>query len=762
MLWDSVFLDPNGNLYACCHYRPDVLGNIYHQDLATIWSQSSALKAFRQQSLAGRLECAEKCTILTDQEKYCTELPELNPKYPRRLWILYGEQCNIRCVMCPQDHRSQTMLDASILKKNIRWDEVKEIDLQGGEVLAMGAARDFYVWLIEEKKGCKINLITNGLLVNDAWAERIIAHAGWVEVSLNAATKETHERVNCGSSFEKALSGLCALVEAKRRLGAEARVVFHFTIIPENVREIADAVIFARDLGCDEIRFGYDASVPLYLANRGELVQKLRESFAGLDHKVLPLRIDTLRLQKLGIVQQSACDGICIMDVSFRRPHNLPKRFYLVNFHYKDFYSESIEMPSLGPAYILQHLADNNIKTRFYEWSFNSNLNALLADIKDFKPDLIGCSFMSNYYRETYKYIDAIHDLGIPVVCGGAHVNSSTGSEVLSTLSADYLIKGEGEKSLLLLINHLNQADFMTKIPGLIYRRNCEVIENCPVILNPDELNYPRYADHCLDRYKNGIIFIQTSRGCPYMCTFCQQSALLGKKWRARSPESILSELEYWGAQGRTTFVFADDNLTLDKNRIMRLCLLLSKSKYRFNMHTSGVRIDNVDYETLHIMKQVGFNYLSFGIESGNDRVLKEIRKGITLTQIHNTLEMSCKLGFDIKLYFIINNRTETYEEVQDSFNLARQYPINMARFTNMIPLPGTYDYEWVVKHGQLLYLPDSYINNPNDYLYVPLYDGPGMSLFERFQVIKEARGELLRFDNVKRKINDLSPRIRT
>jgi radical SAM superfamily enzyme YgiQ (UPF0313 family)/tetratricopeptide (TPR) repeat protein/glycosyltransferase involved in cell wall biosynthesis len=436
-----------------------------------------------------------------------------------------------------------------------------------------------------------------------------------------------------------------------------------------------------------------------------------------------------------------------IFSEAITRKKELTRRFYLINFHYKDFYSDTIRNPSLGPAYILQHLSDNGVTTKLHELSFNDDIDYLLKDIKIFSPDLIGCSFMTYHYKKTYKYIEALKCLGVPIVCGGAHVNSK-GSKVMDELDADFLIKGEGEKSLLSLLQNIKDPEAFPNIPGLIYRKNGTVVENDAEIIDIEELRSPRYRNFDLNQYADGRILIQTSRGCPYQCTFCQQASLLGKKWRARSPQNIIHELEYWRALGKTSLVFGDDNLTLDKKRIRQLCELMKKSKYRFQIETAGVRIDNVDYDTLKMMRDVGFNYLSYGIESGSDRVLKEIRKGITLNQVHKTLEMSCKLGFDIKLYFIINNRTETYKEAQQSFSLSRQYPINLARFTNLCPFPGTYDYEWILKHGKLLYPPEEYLNNPNDFIDKPIYDGPGMSMEERMQVIEDAKAELVRPKN--------------
>ncbi|MGQ9646093.1 MAG: glycoside hydrolase family 99-like domain-containing protein [Thermodesulfobacteriota bacterium] len=423
------------------------------------------------------------------------------------------------------------------------------------------------------------------------------------------------------------------------------------------------------------------------------------------------------------------------------------RRFYLINFHYEDFYGDPLRNPPLGPAYILQHLSDNGVRTKFHEMSFNNDNDYLLKDIQMFNPDLIGCSFMTYHYKKTYKYIESLKRLGIPIVCGGVHVNSK-GSKVMDELDVDFLIKGEGEKSLLSLLQNIRNPEAFPNIPGLIYRKNGRVVENGATIIDIEELRFPRYGKFDLNQYADGRILIQTSRGCPYQCTFCQQASLLGKEWRARSPQKIIQELEYWGALGKTSFVFGDDNLTLDRKRIYQLCELMKKSKYRFQIETAGVRMDNVDYETLKMMKDAGFHDLSFGVESGSDRVLREIRKGITLNQIHQALEMSCNLGFDIKLYFMINNRTETYQEAQQSFSLSRQYPISLARFTNLCPFPGTYDYEWILKHGKLLYPPEEYLNNPNHFIDQPIYDGPGMSLEERMQVIEDAKAELARFKN--------------
>jgi len=419
-------------------------------------------------------------------------------------------------------------------------------------------------------------------------------------------------------------------------------------------------------------------------------------------------------------------------------------KFYLINLHFSDSYSQTIAGPPLGAGYIMAALDAQGIESRYYEFSFSNNVEKLIEDIKSFGPDLIGFSLRSHCYRESYKVIEQVSHLGIPIVLGGAHVNAM-GARVLEESHANFLIRGEGEESLPKLLEHLQEPEKYTEVPGLMYRHNGSICENEPEIADMERIAFPDYRGFELERYSLPMRLLLSSRGCPYRCTFCQQAALLGKKWRKRTPEDIIREMEYWGERGITHINFADDNLTLDRKRIQELCRLIQKSRYRFYLETSGVRIDNVDYDTLKMMKESGFYYLSFGVESGNDRVLKEIRKGITVAQVHQTLKLVWKLGFDTKLYFIINNRTETYEEVHDSFRLAREYPIVEVRFTNLFPYPGTYDYEWILENGRLLYPPEEFLNNASEYWDKPIYDGPGMTHEQRVQVIEEAQYEVQR-----------------
>lgn len=147
LLWERVFIDHNGRVYACCYYRPGIIGNIYRHSLGDIWKKSLFLKLFRFMSLSNCLWCFEECRFRLIKEKAGSSRRLRNQEYPKAVWILYGEFCNQSCIMCRQHHRSETILDNEVLKRNIDWSRVEEVGIQGGEVLAIRGAEEFYVWL---------------------------------------------------------------------------------------------------------------------------------------------------------------------------------------------------------------------------------------------------------------------------------------------------------------------------------------------------------------------------------------------------------------------------------------------------------------------------------------------------------------------------------------------------------------------------------------------------------------------------------------
>ncbi len=306
LLWDSVFIDQLGDVYHCCHSQPGVSGNIYKQDLLNIWNRGITLKIFRLMSLNKCLPCFDNCTILSKEQKQETKdgimnSPSFNRKYPRRIWLLYGLACNLRCTMCPQDHRSRITIDNNVLKKNINWSEVEDIEFQGGEILAIKGAKEMYLWLTKEMNK-KVNLVTNGTLINDEWAKHLVQGSNKIRISVNAATKRTHEFVNKGSKYEKVIDNIRKLIYYKHQLNLDTQITYHFTIVRDNIHEIADAIEVADSLGCGKIAYGYDSPVPAALREKKDLTEQIKSMICRLANSNFKIEIDTKRLQQLGLL----------------------------------------------------------------------------------------------------------------------------------------------------------------------------------------------------------------------------------------------------------------------------------------------------------------------------------------------------------------------------------------------------------------------------------------------------------------------------
>lgn len=309
-LWNGFTINKNGDVYCCCHLKPFVVGNIYHNKLDELLNTSDMLE-YRKKSLKGKLECYPTCNLVR------RDLTPLNNKSEvvdynnlRRLHINFGELCNIRCIMCehPLRHsKDSTILDYNILINNIDISPFEEILIQGGEPLCLSSCLKYMDYL--ETMNKKYILLTNGLLIDKKMALRLANNASIVSISINAATKETHEKVNIGSNFERVLSNISELIKVRDRYQTSLVINGRMTLVPQNLQEIPLFLTKYKELGFDRINFGFDrATVPQYLLNNSDFSKKLRLEIEDiLNHSNLE-EIDIMRLKQLNLTGEK--DGI--------------------------------------------------------------------------------------------------------------------------------------------------------------------------------------------------------------------------------------------------------------------------------------------------------------------------------------------------------------------------------------------------------------------------------------------------------------------
>ncbi len=402
--------------------------------------------------------------------------------------------------------------------------------------------------------------------------------------------------------------------------------------------------------------------------------------------------------------------------------------------------------PPIGLGYLSEVLQQQGIEHQIIDMSLGYSVKQVQQKIAAFQTDLIGISMTSLFHQVVYNMLHTFKYTfpSIPLVVGGPHLSTLRQQVLAECTAIDYGITLEGEESLI----ELCQGVPVKYIKGLIYRTaqgGLEYPGDRPFIMDLDSLPFPKYTKFELSKYVAREIGVITSRGCPYTCTFCPVKTTIGRTTRFRSVLSIVDELEYWHRQGYRDILILDDNFAMHQARVYAICDEIDKRGLKgFRLRCgNGIRADHVDYHLLERMYDVGFRFLSFGVESANDHVLQAIKKGECLAQIEQAVKDACEIGYDVTLFFIIGLPTETAVEAEASIQFAQQYPVFDAKFYNLIPFPNTEIYRWIDAQNSFLHRPEEYLNRASHWDIEPLFETPEFSREERIRMLK--RGHKVR-----------------
>lgn len=400
--------------------------------------------------------------------------------------------------------------------------------------------------------------------------------------------------------------------------------------------------------------------------------------------------------------------------------------------------------PHIGIAYLCSFLKKNNVEVAVFDEGLGQGLESLYKLIDDFKPELIGITIFSYCYGFAYNLIRVIRNkTKTPIVAGGAHV-SAVRKKILEDTDIDFAVKQEGEYTLLELLKEISRDNLdFSSIKGLIWRdKQAAIIENIDreLIADLDVLPFPDYEIFGIEKYvcfKHKMIPIITSRGCPFGCNYCSVRLSMGQRFRGRSAENVYAEIKYLYDKGFSSFDFNDDCFTLDKQRAEKICDLLfeNKIKIRFQLY-NGIRVDTVNPNLLKKMKQAGCYFISYGCEAGTDKVLKAIKKGITLEQVHDAVKWTNEAGIHNSVNFIIGHKEETYQDALETINFARLLPTNFVNFYNLLPYPGTESFEWAMQHAAFLVSSDSFLENISYRDNKPIFETPEFTKEQREKIV--------------------------
>jgi len=415
----------------------------------------------------------------------------------------------------------------------------------------------------------------------------------------------------------------------------------------------------------------------------------------------------------------------------------------LVNVYFSESgYGDRLLTPPLGIGYISEFLDSKSIPHRVIDMGLGYFQDDIVAEVQEHNPAVIGFSINSLCMDKTSALLKAVKKASPKtlVVVGGPHVSTLRSNIFKDCPSADFAIIGEGEESFYQILRGVPSED----ISGLIYRdATGNVHENTKRITeNLDSLPFPKFKKFELDKYQEQSIPILSSRGCPFKCVFCQQSSLLSKNWRGKSARAFVKEIQYWNEQGYTAYQILDDNFVFDADRLKEIHHLFKTEDLgdiRIDI-VGGVRIGEMTKEKMTMLKDLGVDLLSFGIESFSDKVLKFIKKGTQKKQIDKIIHMATEMGFKVRLFFIIGLPFETMETIEDMFAFAVKYPVYQVRFFNLVPYEGTLLMDYIDKNGEMLYEYSNYMNHYKKFQDIPLFTAKDcLSPAQRESALKRA-----------------------
>lgn len=402
--------------------------------------------------------------------------------------------------------------------------------------------------------------------------------------------------------------------------------------------------------------------------------------------------------------------------------------------------------PHLGLGYLTAVLKLHKHQVKIFDQAIENDDTKLFQLIKSFKPDLIGVNAFSYCSKYVISLANDIKEhTNTPLILGGPHV-SALRSKVLEQMPVDFAIKGEAEASLPIFLKEFGKKHpRYNKVDGLIWRDlKGEIIENKDMayIHDLDAIPFPDYSEFKFEKYAYFVsktMPIITSRGCPYGCNYCSVKLSMGRGFRPRSPENVVAEIKHWYDQGFKKFEINDDCFSLDLKRAEKICDLIVEENMEIGYDLyNGIRADRVTSQLLKKMKRSGCKFVSYGCESGDQKIINSMGKNLKLADVRKAVRLTNMVGIRNSVNFIIGHANETKASAEKTLEFAKKLPTDFVNIYNIIPYPGTALFDWIDKHGQWIYHPDYIMKNIGSRDIKPVYETEQFTAEERSEILKK------------------------
>ena len=351
--------------------------------------------------------------------------------------------------------------------------------------------------------------------------------------------------------------------------------------------------------------------------------------------------------------------------------------------------------PPLNLLTIATPLLEAGHSVKIFNFDITDSVEDFLAVLKSFKPDVMGLTFTTPLYTNALELCKKTKHVlpNSKVIVGGAHPSFDY-KNLSKEEFLDFIVVGEGDFALLELFECGFKADKVYWQKKIV-----NDLDDLPIpafqLIKKEDYSVP----HMLRR-KRFVARIETSRGCVFGCVYCSKH-VFGRRFRHKSPDRVLQEIRRFKELGYQEFHLADDGFTTNMDWAESVCDKIIENKLQISWSCmSGVRADRVNLRLLKKMKKAGCYRVSVGVETGSEKVLKAINKGLKLDDVRKAFKLFKKAKIESFALFMFGLPDETEEDMQLTIDFAKEINPDFAKFGILVPLPATPIFEtWKEKY---------------------------------------------------------------
>lgn len=361
---------------------------------------------------------------------------------------------------------------------------------------------------------------------------------------------------------------------------------------------------------------------------------------------------------------------------------------------------------NLGLHYIAEYLKMHQIEVMVIYFNSKKYFKKNMENIIRYKPDIVGISvnlFLLKSALEIAAYLKS--EINPFIVVGGPEVTIKGRLFLEKYKVFDCACVGESEITFHEFVVNFHNPENFINIKGIIFRNKEEIIENPrrELVKNIDSLPFPEPG--MLKQHSVQSLYpVITSRGCCYNCIFCPNALIWEHKWRHRSVNNVLDELEAVAARGYKSVAIYDDNFNFDIERAKDILRGMKERNIKLWISfANGIRIDRIDEELISLIKENGCSRIAFGLENIDPQTMEYVNKVLSVDKVKEGVRLIRKYGFRPEAFMILGLIQSDRHSIMRSIKTLKSLKIDLARWYIAIPVYGTKLYEWIKENGKLL-----------------------------------------------------------